>query len=407
MHVRLRRRVPVVVALLLLIEFLDEVVFSVIFAAWPLIRDDLSLSYTEIGLVLSLPNISSAILEPPMALAGDSRWRRRIVLGGGVAYAGGLLLLASADGFAMLLVAFLVLYPASGAFVSLSQASLVDTNPDRAEQLMARWNLAGSIGVVAGPIALGAASLAGLDWRWTTVMLAVYAAGLVAVGLRRFPAPQPKAHDALPPIASLKAALRRATTWRWLTLLAFADLMFDVLFGFLALYVVDVAGGSARVAGLAVFMWVSVGLVGDFLVLPVLERFRGLSYLRVSAVVTTFLYSAFLARAIDPCEAGAACTPGARQRWLVRDSPGATVSLDAGAIGHGGRYLVRLRFGHGPHPRRDRHRREQVEPGGCDVADDRRADRAGRGDSATGAGGGRGGRGGGMILTRNLSEMWR
>ncbi len=46
--------------LYLLIEFIDELVFGVEAAAWPLIRDDLALNYIQIGLALSLPRDSSA-----------------------------------------------------------------------------------------------------------------------------------------------------------------------------------------------------------------------------------------------------------------------------------------------------------------------------------------------------------
>ena len=41
----------------LLIEFIDELVFGVGEAAWPLICDDLGLSYFQIGLALSLPGL--------------------------------------------------------------------------------------------------------------------------------------------------------------------------------------------------------------------------------------------------------------------------------------------------------------------------------------------------------------
>ena len=49
-------------------------------------------------------------------------------------------------------------------FVSLSQASLMDTSPDRHDQNMARWTLAGSLGVVAGPLLLAGAAFFGSGW---------------------------------------------------------------------------------------------------------------------------------------------------------------------------------------------------------------------------------------------------
>ncbi len=67
----------------LLIEFLDELVFGVNQAAWPLIRTDLRLSYLQIGLLLSVPGIVSAILEPLLGILGDVWKRRLLILGGG------------------------------------------------------------------------------------------------------------------------------------------------------------------------------------------------------------------------------------------------------------------------------------------------------------------------------------
>jgi FSR family fosmidomycin resistance protein-like MFS transporter len=70
--------------------------------------------------------------------------------------------------------------------------------------------------------------------------------------------------------------------------------MLDVLYGYLALYFVDVVGVSQAEAGLAVTVWTGVGLIGDFLLIPLLERVRGLSYLRISAALEFVLFPAFL-----------------------------------------------------------------------------------------------------------------
>jgi len=70
--------------------------------------------------------------------------------------------------------------------------------------------------------------------------------------------------------------------------------MLDVLLGFLALYFVDVAGATPAQAGAAVAVWTGLGLLGNLLLIPLLERVRGLSYLRLSAVVELVLFSTFL-----------------------------------------------------------------------------------------------------------------
>jgi FSR family fosmidomycin resistance protein-like MFS transporter len=89
-------------------------------------------------------------------------------------------------------------------------------------------------------------------------------------------------------------AVRRPSVWRWLVLLQFSDLMLDVLFSYLALYFVDVVGVDEAQAGFAVVVWTGVGLIGDFLLIPLLERVPGLSYLRISVIAELILYPAFL-----------------------------------------------------------------------------------------------------------------
>ena len=295
---------------LLVIEFLDEFVFGTREAAWPLIRADLGLSYVQIGVLLSVPSLVSSIVEPFLGVLGDV-WKRRIlILGGGVFFALALLLTALSQSFPVLLLSFILFYPASGAFVSLSQAALMDTDPARHEHNMARWTFAGSLGVVIGPLTLGAATILGLDWRGLFGAFAFLAVIVLAIAWH-FPSrayqptsnqnPQYPIPNTKSPISNLKdglvnalRALKRIEVLRWLTLLQFSDLMLDVLLGFLALYFVDVVGLAAEQASLAVAVWTGVGLLGDLLLIPLLERVRGLSYLRVSALIELVLFPLFL-----------------------------------------------------------------------------------------------------------------
>ena len=52
------------IIILLAIEFLDEFVFGAREAAWPLIRDELTLSYGQVGLLLSLVFSGVALAQP-------------------------------------------------------------------------------------------------------------------------------------------------------------------------------------------------------------------------------------------------------------------------------------------------------------------------------------------------------
>jgi FSR family fosmidomycin resistance protein-like MFS transporter len=178
----------------------------------------------------------------------------------------------------------------------------MDMDPDRHEQNMARWVFAGSVGVVAGSLALGAAATLGLGWRGLYGVFAGLTVVLVGITRRvRPPAPASTFRSLFSVVSSFKEgmvdalrALRRREVLRWLTLLAFSDLMLDVLLGFLALYLVDIAGATPAQAGMAVAVWTGMALLGDLLLIPLLERVRGLSYLRLSAAVELILFPIFL-----------------------------------------------------------------------------------------------------------------
>ena len=284
----------------LLIEFLDELVFGVNEAAWPLISSDLSLNYFQIGLLLSVPGIISAVIEPFLGILGDVWKRRLLILGGGIFFALACLLTGLSTGFIILLFALCLFYPSSGAFVSLSQAALMDTAPNRHEHNMARWTFAGSLGVVLGPLLLIGMAFIGFGWRGVFIALAGISVLVLFFAWRRLPK-EPEGLHSLPRFSDIWSGIRvalsllkRGEVLRWLILLPFSDLMLDVLLGFLALYFVDVVGLTSNCAALGIAVWSGLGLLGDFLLIPLLEKVRGLDYLRLSVVLELSLFPAFL-----------------------------------------------------------------------------------------------------------------
>lgn len=285
----------------LIIEFLDELVFGVGEVALPLMRDDLALTYTQIGLLLSLPGIIAAFIEPLIGILGDVWKRRVLILTGGILFTVSLFMTAASHSFFLLLASFILFFPASGAFVSLSQASLMDSAPTRHEQNMARWTFAGSLGVLSGPLLLGLLVYFGLGWRGTYAALASFSALCLLAALRYLP-PDKVSAPAFPSLRGVfdgfRAAfltLKRGEVWRWLLLLEFADLMSDVLFSYLALYFVDVGQATAGQAGVAVTIWLAMGLATDFLFIPFIDRQRDLlRYVRTTALLETFAFALFL-----------------------------------------------------------------------------------------------------------------
>lgn len=287
------------VGTLLATEFFDELLFGLREAAWPAIRTDLDMSYLLVGLVLGVPGVISGVVEIGIGLIGDTRLRKALIVGGGVVLGAAILLSAVSVNGWMLLGATILLYPASGALVSLSQASLMDTDPKRHEHNMARWTLVGSLGVVVGTLVIAGASAMGISWRllFAAVGFATFVLTLVISrqrldfpGSERAFTPGSLASD----LAGVWQNLWSMRVARWVVLLQFAGLMLDVLLGFLALYFVDVIGVGLTQAALAVSVWAVVGMAGDLLLIPMLDRVSGLRYLRVSAFLTAVAFTGFM-----------------------------------------------------------------------------------------------------------------
>ena len=238
--------------------------------------------------MLTLPGLFGSALDPLIGLAGNARWRARLIFAGGVVVFASTTFSALAVGFWTLLVALLIGNPAVGAFVGLAQASLMDRDPGNRDRDMARWTLAGSVGYVAGPVLIAGGVATGLGWRGVLLGLGVCALPLA------FAARGVEARCAEARPRRFRSALRDRQVLRWLALLEASDLLGDVLHGFLALYFVDVAGTSAVDAALAVAVWTGAGLVGDAALLWLLRRVSGLRYLRASALAALALYPAFL-----------------------------------------------------------------------------------------------------------------
>jgi FSR family fosmidomycin resistance protein-like MFS transporter len=284
----------------LLIEFIDELVFGVGEAAWPLIRNELGLNYFQIGLALSFPGLLANFIEPFLFILGDVWKRRAIMILGGLFFTISLLLTGTSYSFPVLMFSLILFHPSSGAFVGLSQSTLMDSAPARHEQNMARWTFAGSLGVMVGPLLLGGLAYFNLGWRPAYWILASLSTLVLFAAIKFLPASQTSSDNFPSPrvffngLRAAFSALKNLTVLRWLLLLEFSDLMLDILHGFLALYLVDVMNLTPANAAFALVVYTGIGLIGDFLLIPFLERIRGLDYLRVSVIIECILLPLFL-----------------------------------------------------------------------------------------------------------------
>ena len=85
----------------------------------------------QIGLLLSIPRIWGSVAGVALGIHGDVWKRRVIIICGGLLFVASLLLVSGSVSFAMLMAGLLIFNPASGAFVGLSQATLMDHDTTR------------------------------------------------------------------------------------------------------------------------------------------------------------------------------------------------------------------------------------------------------------------------------------
>lgn len=297
---RLVRRL---ITILLAVELLDELVDGLRSAAWPAMRTALELDYHQIGLLLGVPAVLGNALEPLIGLAADRGHRRTLCLGGGLAFALALGIIALAQGFWSLLAGFVLFFPASGAFAGLAQLELMDLDASRRARAMILWTIVGCIGALAGPLLVLAAHG---DWRVPALTLAALTLAVtlaLAHTLARQPAAKPttQEEDSSPrpdgSLARLRVVIRNRAVRRVLVLELAAEPMLEVLASLLALYVVDALGGSETAAGWSVVVFISAMLAGNLVALPWLDT-HGTDSARIiqrSAVLVLIAHAALLA----------------------------------------------------------------------------------------------------------------
>lgn len=294
-----RRGIVSLTSLFLLIEFIDEMVYGIGGAVMPSLRDEFSLTYTQVGTFLAVPYIINTFLEPAIMLLGDTRYRKLLVVAGGFLFAAAAALFGAAWTFPVLLIASVLSFPASSAFVSLSQATLMDLNHGRQAQMVARWTLSGTLGNLVGPLLLAGGLALRFGWRWLYLGLAVICLGSVIIVLKKeFPLRVTKdgglADEVKDVLQGAWKAVRNLRLLRWLVLLEFSDLLLDIFTGFLALYFTEAAGFTNAQAGVVVSAYIAASLVSDFVVVRLLERIPGRRLVRLTAATMLFIYPIWL-----------------------------------------------------------------------------------------------------------------
>ena len=278
MHARTRfsrlKQLSLLRITLLSMGMFDEIITGFTIVGLPLLRDQLGLSYTQIGLLFVVQSFASILLDPLLNLLTDRGSKCFWILGGLLILALSFILRANTHSFIVLLLAFGVLFPADEMAVGLSQAALIELNPTQETQVMTRYELLSSIGDFLGPLLVTAlvsfsVGWTGLCWLAASIWLVL----AIVISTQRFPRVSVTEDDEptsfMTLLGRLRSALRDPILLRWVALAAIPTMVDEVFLGFIALYLRDVLHVNQATIGLIVAIHTFGALLGLFL----LDRF--------------------------------------------------------------------------------------------------------------------------------------
>jgi MFS family permease len=268
-------------ATLLTTPLLDELTSGFPVVALPLLRDHLHLTYAQAGFLFTAGALSSLIIEPVLNLLADHGSKRPLIAGGMFVLVLAFVVFGLASTYPLLILGFVVFYPATGAAVGLSQAALVDAQPADAPRAMARWTLLSGVGDLLSPLAVSILLALGQGWPAICALGAAAWLAILPVFLRQqftsiHPLPQasssvdeePARAGVLNVSSRLWALLRDTLLLRWVAIGLLCGMLDEIFLAFAALYLRDRLHISAEATSLTIL----VGTVGGLLSLIVLDH---------------------------------------------------------------------------------------------------------------------------------------
>jgi MFS family permease len=249
--------------------------------------------------IFVVPAIIGFVIEPVVFLLADRYPRKWFIVGGLGAMAGASFMAALAPNAATLSVAIAIWYIAAGAAAALSQAALIDGDPDGRARTMTRWTLFAAVGDLIAPLAIGGLALLGFSWRANFVFVGVaLAVWCAAIAMCRFPEAHAAGDDEperAPLWRAFLEALRDRVLILWLLGIALCDLLDEILVVFASLHVRIELGGSVGWQSAIISGLVVGGIAGLAVLDRLLTKYSDHTLMIACSLACAITYVAWLA----------------------------------------------------------------------------------------------------------------
>ena len=233
----------------------------------PLIGNELGLTYSQIGLIITCQYIAAAVANIPGGMVVDTVGRKGLLMAVSLFWVGfPYLLIGFTHGYLMLLACVALVGFGNSIWHPTAIPTLGQRYPDRKGLVLSLHGMGGNVGDAIAPIVVGAA-LAAFTWREVVVMnvlpgLVVALLMLVFLGSMRLGSKKASAHESQT-LAQYWDGLRQLFRNRALILLStgstFRSMTQSALLTFLPVYLARDMGYSPFVVGACLFALQAAG----------------------------------------------------------------------------------------------------------------------------------------------------
>lgn len=272
---------PILIAISI-VHLLNDTMQSTVSALFPILKDELSLSYAQIGMIALAMNLTASILQPLIGRYADSRPSPMILPIGVTFTLAGILILALAPQYALILIAVIAMGIGSAIFHPESSRVAYLAAGNRRGLAQAIFQVGGNIGSSLGPIMTAVLFVHigqfGVIWFAFAALAAIAIQIYVArwyggqLTLRQ----ERKSRPGYSPIVQQSSLSRRKVMWA-IVVLVFLVISKNVymagITSYYTFYLINDYGVSIAGAQWFLFAFLAAAAVGTFFGGPLTDRF--------------------------------------------------------------------------------------------------------------------------------------
>lgn len=268
-----------------LVHLLNDSMQAVIPAVLPILKNSLTLTYTQLGIILFVMNATAALLQPLVGLLSDRHPRPFLLPAGMLASGLGMLGIALAEHYLVVLLSVALVGIGSAIFHPEASRVAYLASGSRRGLGQSIFQVGGNTGQTMAPLltALIFVPLGQSGAAWFVITAGIALAVLVYVAFW-YSAQQQQRRGGGAALLVTHLSSRRIALFLLIVIVSVRSCVYAGLQGFYPLYLIDVSGYDMALAQWYVFIFLLAGAIGTLLGGPLADRFGKRTLLIISTV---------------------------------------------------------------------------------------------------------------------------